>query len=294
MHIIEALKCRYNWLAGVYVLTACDLWLACWRRMDGTESIHEALYRILNHINTCAGDVKWWICGGTLLGAIREGKIIQNDEDSDICIFAEDANRFIQNVSDESISIYPWWYGYRISLASSKEMVFEGASSKPWHKPFKFPFVDVFLVVKSEDGLIRLPRKTMQIARSRDWSEEMMRSFKYEFYYPEEIEQLKSTTLGELNLPIPSKVEGYLERVYGDWKKPIDFKYAHGVFAPWIFKFFDLGSGSLIARVPKPCDVTFVPLLLHQFPQAHQTKVQSNIWKWSKVLSAQGECCALT
>ena len=200
--------------------------------MESNQSIHEDLYSILGHINTRAGDLKWWICGGTLLGAIREGNIISNDEDSDICIFSKDADRFIQNMADDSISIYPWWYGYRVSLASSKEMTYEGASTKPWHRPFKFPFVDVFLMVTCEDGLIRLPRKTMEIARSRDWPNEMARSFENEYYFPEEIEQLKTATLGKLILPSPSKVEDYLERVYGDWKKPVKFRYAHGVFAP--------------------------------------------------------------
>lgn len=199
--------------------------------MEITQRIHEDLYRILGHVNKNAGNIKWWICGGTLLGAVREGSIISNDEDCDICVLAEDVDSFIQNVSADCVSIYPWWFGYRISLASGKEMVYKGASTKPWHNTFRFPFVDVFVMVTDKDGVVRLPHETMAIARGRKWSKEMIQTFEGEFYLPEEIEKLDTATLGALALPIPSNAEKYLERVYGDWRTPVEFGYAHGVFA---------------------------------------------------------------
>jgi len=199
--------------------------------MEATQRIHKDLYRILGHVNENAGDIKWWICGGTLLGALRERRIISNDEDGDICVLAQDIDSFIQNISADCISVYPWWFGYRISLASGKEMVYEGTATEPWHNTFRFPFVDVFIMVTDEEGVVRLPHKTMEIARCRNWSKEMHQTFIGEFYFPEKIENLDTATLGVLTLPIPSNAEKYLERVYGDWRKPVEFGYEHGVFA---------------------------------------------------------------
>ena len=69
-----------------YVLTIIDL----------TENQKDQLYELMNNVHEilCENDIKYFAIGGTLLGAIRENKIIRWDSDLDIRIFENDINKF--------------------------------------------------------------------------------------------------------------------------------------------------------------------------------------------------------
>jgi glycosyltransferase involved in cell wall biosynthesis len=81
-------------------------------------------------------DIKFWLMAGTLLGAVRDGKFIDHDSDIDIAIWAEDAQKFKDVISNSDWYYFQMW---RRELGIIR-YGFERADSK----------IDVFIMDKDE------------------------------------------------------------------------------------------------------------------------------------------------
>lgn len=66
-------------------------------RQDQIQYLHDRTLEMMKIIIPILQkhDIKYMICGGTLLGAATTGKFIPWDDDFDVCVFQEDYNRMI-------------------------------------------------------------------------------------------------------------------------------------------------------------------------------------------------------
>ena len=159
------------------------------------------LYSILHRINKASqlSNLRYWICAGTALGAVRHGGLIPWDDDGDIYILEPEFHATAL-LFYRALNIY--------GLHMSPHMI-EGEPSYSWFKIYdevsRFPNVDVFLL-KEQGREWRLSDPTAH------------RIWKNEYLLPEEIAQTRLAQFGPLRLPIFSHTDRYFARAYGiDW-----------------------------------------------------------------------------
>jgi GR25 family glycosyltransferase involved in LPS biosynthesis/phosphorylcholine metabolism protein LicD len=146
-------------------------------------------------------NLKYWMIGGTLLGAVRNkpGGIIGHDDDVDMGIHSKDVPKLLSLRSVFSHCGYKLvkvWFGYKICYANRPLVKGE---------KYSFPNLDVFTYRKYNGKYICSERQARE-------------TWPNEWYYVEEIDTLKKYSFGEMELWGPSKNEGYLNRLYGkDW-----------------------------------------------------------------------------
>lgn len=160
-------------------------------------------------------DIQWFIHSGSLLGAFREQKIINHDDDVDIHIFEKDVEQFYNLFNNcHNIEIIKWWYGFRISFTNGKVIVRTG--SEPWSKNFKYPFLDIFTLYTT-DGIHHILPDAHKYWMADVWSDEEL--------YP-----LKTYYINDIPVYGPNVCIPYFIRSYGiEWKIPKDMGNLHNV-----------------------------------------------------------------
>lgn len=73
-----------------------------------TQELRDVQIGILDHVHAFCEEkgIRYSLCGGTLLGAIRHGGYIPWDDDIDLMMLREDYNRFLSEHHDERFEVF--------------------------------------------------------------------------------------------------------------------------------------------------------------------------------------------
>tara|TARA_Y100000817_G_scaffold305593_1_gene289835 strand:- start:4126 stop:4833 length:708 start_codon:yes stop_codon:yes gene_type:complete len=166
----------------------------------------ERLQRVLNRHN-----IKYWATFGTLLGSIREGKIISFDDDIDIGVLKKDYFKIIndkdvqKDIEIEGLYTYQRLNAIRVVLHKSNNDYVNNNI-----------FIDIFPFDNKRNKYLQY-----------SWFHRFIEPNHY--YHLDELFPLKKGKLNHLEIMIPNKPIQYLERGYGNcssdkgrcWKKKI-------------------------------------------------------------------------
>jgi lipopolysaccharide cholinephosphotransferase len=155
--------------------------------------------------------IKYIMCGGTMLGSIRHKNRIPWDDDADLIILNHDEEKFKSlNWKENKCQIHKHWFGYKISFVNSERAI-ENKKKVEWG----YPFVDIF-VMKNDNGKYVFTE------------EENKKFWPKEYLYEDEMFPLKTYQFGDLMLYGPNKPYNYLNRTIGiGWETNVKMRYSH-------------------------------------------------------------------
>lgn len=154
-------------------------------------------------------DIPYTLEGGTLLGIVRENRLLPWDNDIDITITDDYLDKLI------SIRWKLWLAGYRTRIRrSNKDMPHFPAGSV---RLFKIQTRILFFFKKNELLDIFVKKK---VEDRYFWTvgikDPVLKSVPYKFY-----RELKKFPFDGYEYSIPEKYDDYLTLRYGDWKTPV-------------------------------------------------------------------------
>jgi lipopolysaccharide cholinephosphotransferase len=135
--------------------------------------------------------LRYWIEGGTLLGAVRNQGIIKFDDDVDVDIMHEDEIHFQSLIHEFEKLGYNVRHNNIYSICCNK-------------KP---PCLDIFIRHRTKDDTVLHTNLTMRT------------KFKNEFFLYTELFPLKKYKFGEMELYGPNNPKPHLDRAYPEWDK---------------------------------------------------------------------------
>lgn len=173
------------------------------------QILHQMLFDI-DQLLINAG-IKYWVIGGTLLGAVRHRSTIPWDDDVDIGILNKDTKNLLkieQDFNKCGYSLVKTWFGYKVCISNRKNI--EGFD-------WSYPFVDIFIYNKDKNTNIT----KLHIKRARE-------TWPKDGFMDTELFPLKNYDFGNFIVLGPNKAEPYLDRLYGDnWNKIAYREYDH-------------------------------------------------------------------
>lgn len=169
--------------------------------------LYQLMYDIHQILNN--NDIKYFVDGGTLLGAVRHGGIIPWDDDLDIGMLPSDIKKFLsikKSFENCGYKISKVWFGYKIFYANRK--LIDGFN-------YSYPFIDVF-PYKESNGLIVPAIKAVR----DEWPKAF---YEKEDLFPLDLHEFGSFEIWGAREPLP-----YLEKMYGkDWDEVAYRQYDH-------------------------------------------------------------------
>lgn len=164
---------------------------------------------LLKYLSTIANeiDVKIFLHAGTLLGAVRHGKIMDWDDDVDLMIDSKDRESLISRVIQDGVYNVTEWEWKKTGRLYYK--IWKEGGFKVDGYEYTFPFVDIWMVDTD---------KETQSAETSDGY-----AFRYDTYYP-----LVETVFEDVQLYLPHKNVDILDGMYKGWREEIKiFSWSH-------------------------------------------------------------------
>lgn len=157
--------------------------------------IHNELYNLMQTLDSIFKryNVDYFITCGTLLGSVREGKIIEWDDDIDLMVIAsdQDMQRLVPHIQQLGYSLEKRDHIWRFEKT-----------------PDSVPYIDIFLGEREGDKIV----DSEKFNRER---------FTKNYFFVNELYPQQKYRLGPLTLDGPNQYLDYLVRMYGEgWKTP--------------------------------------------------------------------------
>ena len=156
-------------------------------------------------------NIEYWMCGGTMLGAVRHKGIIPWDDDGDIEVLEKYESK-IELLRDDfkqhNLTLMKTWFGFKIFPTNGQII-----KNVKW----KYPAVDIF-IMSIQDNIITYKY------------DEAKKLFGKCYYDKDKIYPLEKYEFGPLSLQGISSnyVNKYLDRCYGnDWNEYAYREYDH-------------------------------------------------------------------
>lgn len=169
----------------------------------------EEVQTLLKYISSTATEigVKVFLHAGSLLGAIRHGKIMDWDDDVDLMINERDSDKLINSILHHNKYRVTKWYWLKTGKVYYK--IWKPGGYKVEGYEYTFPFIDIWTVEID---------RINNTAVTNDGYE-----FKYDTYYP-----LSETCFEGAKFYLPNKSLDILNRMYKGWREQIKiFSWSH-------------------------------------------------------------------
>jgi phosphorylcholine metabolism protein LicD len=155
-------------------------------------------------------EIKYWLCSGSLLGAVRNKGQIKHDDDGDLAMFEPDLIKFIECCKElaERHSYLITAHGGMIKVANQRIY----RMSEEIEDARLAATIDIAMYHKEDDKIIIALPQHQEL-----WSEC--------YHYEKDFEPLKKIQYEDIEVWSVSNPEPYLERFYGlDWRVEKDIK----------------------------------------------------------------------
>ncbi len=183
------------------------------------DRLLKALFFLLDIIEK--ENVHYWVDGGTLLGAVRDGKLIDHDEDADVSIFEKDWEKIAKHekeFNDRGLSILRKTDGVGVIFYTKDAVEMYGsAGDKVKNVADRVLHIDVFNWKKKGNNLTR---EYANINRNNG------KDFPIEW-----VKETTNITLEGREVKAPGDTERFVRFRYGDlWRIPMERKTFNKIF----------------------------------------------------------------
>lgn len=210
------------------------------QQMEGLLALKKVLQGILDH---------WYLSGGTLLGAYRDGDFIPWDWDVEVTVLTEEASEKEGQLLKALLAA-----GFVITSSDSSKENFKIVAGG-WGTEYEI----LGRYLKENEGL-----------RSR-----LMTEVPAGFFDASEIVVFRGH-----EFPAPSPADGFLEALYGDWKTPLKTADKQSYFSASSYR---KGSAGRYAQRLKQISQLLRPMQVQEFPEVEAIAIE-RFHSWDKDL----------